>query len=390
MTAITRAEEALRESERSSRSAIDGIAGLVAILAPKGEVEAANRQLVEYFDRPLEWLKNWGTNDAVHPDDLPPVLERFKNGMASGTPFNQEFRIRRFDGAYRLFEVRAVPVSEDLGRIARWYVLLTDIEDRTRALARLDQMQSDFAHMNRLSTMGELAASLAHEIARPISIARNNARAALNFSDQRSTDMGQVREALTCVVDDTDRAGDILERIRDQIKKTSARKAHIDLNQAITDVIALAQGAIVRNGVSVQINLTEAPHHVQADRVQIQQVLLNLVLNAVEAIGSIKEGVPELLIATEQDIKGGVLVTVRDSGSGIASRTSRSRFRCLLHHEIQRRRDGPIDQSVDHRCSRRPALGGCQPTSRRGISVYVARRGKRCMNVPWAAEGALE
>jgi PAS domain S-box-containing protein len=168
-----RAQEALRESDRSSRSALDGIPGLVAVLAPNGELETANRQLLEYFGRSLEELKNWGTNDTVHPDDLPRVLELVKRGIVSGIPFNFELRLRRFDGEYRWFENRHVPIRDDSGRIARWYLLMTDIEDRTQALARLEQMQSDFAYMNRVSMMGELAASLSHEITQPIASARH-------------------------------------------------------------------------------------------------------------------------------------------------------------------------------------------------------------------------
>jgi PAS domain S-box-containing protein len=320
VTAIVRAQEALRESEQRSRSAIDGIAGLIAIMAPNGELETVNRQVIEYFGRSMEWIKNWGTNDAVYPEDLPRILEFFKRSLAVGIPFHYELRLRRFDGEYRWFDNRGVPVRDDSGRIARWYVLLTDIDDRTRALARLDQMQSDLARMNRLSVMGELAASLAHEIAQPIATARNNARAALNFSDQSSTDLGQVREALTAVVDDADRAGEILDRIRDHIKKAPPRKEHVDLNQAITDVIALAQGAIVRNGVSVQTRLTEGLPHVRADRIQVQQVVLNLILNAVEAMGLVKNGVRELAISTEQQKAGGILVAIRDSGPGIDSK----------------------------------------------------------------------
>jgi C4-dicarboxylate-specific signal transduction histidine kinase len=165
--------------------------------------------------------------------------------------------------------------------------------------------------------IGELTASLAHEIAQPIATARNNARAALHFLDRSSTDPGEVREALTCVVDDADRAGEILDRIRDHIKKAPPRKEHVDLNHAATDVIALAQGAIVKNGVSIQTRLTEGLSDVQADRIQLQQVILNLILNAVEAMGSIAEGVRELLITTKQHEAGGVLVAVRDSGPGI-------------------------------------------------------------------------
>ena len=106
-----KAEEALRESEARSRSAIDGIAALVSILAPNGKLETVNRQLLEYFGRPLEWLKNWGTTDAVHPEDLPRILELFQKAMASGIPFNFELRMRRFDGEYRWFDNRGVPNS---------------------------------------------------------------------------------------------------------------------------------------------------------------------------------------------------------------------------------------------------------------------------------------
>src|SRR6266481_482109 len=133
VTERKRVDDALRESERSARSAIDGIAGLVSVLAPNGELETANRQLLEYFGRSLEWIKNWGTNDAVHPEDLPRVLELFKKGIASGSPFQFDQRLRRFDGEYRWFNNRGVPIRDDSGRIARWYVLLTDIEDRKRA-----------------------------------------------------------------------------------------------------------------------------------------------------------------------------------------------------------------------------------------------------------------
>jgi PAS domain S-box-containing protein len=316
VTAIMHAQEALRESERNARSAIDGIAGLVAVLAPNGELETANRQLFEYFGRLLEELKNWGTSDTVHPEDLPHVLELVKRGIASGFPFNFELRLRRFDGEYRWFENRHVPVRDDSGRIARWYLLLTDIEDRTQALARLEQMQSDFAHMNRVSMMGELAASLSHEITQPIASARNNARAAQNFLDMQPPDLGEVRDALSCVVGDTDRAGDMIVRIREQIKKAPPRNEQFDLNAAINEVIVLGRSAIINNGVSVQTRLSEGLFPIHGDRVQLQQVVLNLLLNAIEAMGSREAGARELLISTEQG-RTGVLVTVRDSGPGI-------------------------------------------------------------------------
>ena len=305
-----------KRAEHALRSALDGIAGLIVVLAPNGEVETVNRQVSEYFGRSLEWMKNWETNDALHPEDLPRTLELFKRAMASGNPFQIELRLRRFDGEYRWFDTRHIPIRDDSGRIARWYVLATDIEDRTRALARLEQMKSDFAHMNRVSMMGELAASLSHEITQPIASARNNARAAQNFLDMQLPDLGEVREALSCVVGDTDRAGDIIDRIRDHIKKAPPRKEHFDLNGAINEVIVLARSAIITNSVSVQTRFSEGLFPIHGDRVQLQQVVLNLLLNALEAMGSSEAEVRELLISTEQDHRG-VLVAVRDSGPGL-------------------------------------------------------------------------
>ena len=316
LTERKRAEEALRESERSLRSVIDGIPGQVAVFAPNGDLEAVNRQIVEYSGRSLEELKNWGTNGTVHPDDLPHLIEVFTKSIAAGVPYETETRLRRFDGEYRWFDIRGVPLRDDSGRITRWYNLQTEIEDRTQALARLQQMQSDFARMNRVSVMGELAASLTHEITQPIATARNNARAAQNFLDMQPPDLGEVREALACVVGDADRAGTIIDRIREHIKKVPPRKARFDLNQAVDEVMVLARSTTTKNGVTVHTRLADHSPTVHGDRVQLQQVVLNLILNAVEAMASVEASPRELLISTEED-QAGVLVAVRDSGPGI-------------------------------------------------------------------------
>ena len=181
--------------------------------------------------------------------------------------------------------------------------------------------------MNRVSMMGELTASLSHEITQPIASARNNARAAQNFLDKQPPDLGEVREALSCVVGDTDRAGDIVDRIRDHIKKAPPRKEQFDLNEAINEVIALGRSAVVKNGVWVQIRLSEGLLPIHGDRVQLQQVVLNLLLNAVEAMGSVEAKPRDLLISTKRDHTG-VLVAVGDSGRASIRRISSA---CSMH-----------------------------------------------------------
>jgi len=164
--------------------------------------------------------------------------------------------------------------------------------------------------------MGELAASLSHEILHPIATARNNARAGMRFLELNPPDLDETRDALACVVRDTDRAKDIVGRMRDHIKKAPLRKERFDLNAATNEVILLAQSVIRRNGVSVQTKLADGLLPVMGDCVQLQQVLLNLILNAAEAMSSVEEGARELLISTDQ-YRAGALVGVRDSGPGI-------------------------------------------------------------------------
>jgi C4-dicarboxylate-specific signal transduction histidine kinase len=195
----------------------------------------------------------------------------------------------------------------------------TEATGRNRAQdqhEKLRQLESDLAHINRLSMVGELAASLFHEITQPIASSRNNACAALNFLDQQPLDLREVREALSCVVADIDRAADFADRVRGHIKKAPARTDHFDLNATINEVIVLARNAIIRNDIAIQTQLAGGLFPVHGDRVQLQQVLLNLILNAIEAMSAVAEGSRELLISTEEDDTG-VRVAVRDSGPGI-------------------------------------------------------------------------
>jgi C4-dicarboxylate-specific signal transduction histidine kinase len=165
--------------------------------------------------------------------------------------------------------------------------------------------------------MGELAASLSHEILHPIATARNNARAGMRFLEMNPPNLNEVREALDCVVKDADRAKDIVGRIRSQIKRAPPRKEHFDLNEAINEVIVMVRSAIAKNEISVSTRLMDGLVPVQGDRVQLQQVLVNLMLNAIEAMNSVDGGPRKLSIRTEQSQTGGILVAVHDSGPGV-------------------------------------------------------------------------
>jgi PAS domain S-box-containing protein len=193
-----------------------------------------------------------------------------------------------------------------------------DLTERKHAADAMRALQMDLAHANRLATMGQLAASIAHEVNQPIGAARNNAHAALRFLMVDPPDLAEVKEAIECVVNDTYRAGDIISGISDQVKKVPPCKATVDLNEAIEEVIALVRGELSKHRVSIQMRLAEGLPSVHAGRVQLQQVMLNLILNAIEAITSVDDELRELVISTESSPPDGVQVAIGDSGTGVA------------------------------------------------------------------------
>jgi signal transduction histidine kinase len=201
--------------------------------------------------------------------------------------------------------------------------LEAEVRVRTQELeqrnAELAEARARVAEVARVTSLGVLTASIAHEVNQPIAAARNNAASALRFLSRNPPDLEEVREALDCVVSDVDRAGNVIGGIRKLITKTPApRDDCLDINEAIREMIVLTRGEALKNGVTVQMQLEGLPL-IQGDRVQLQQVVLNLILNAVEAMSSVDGARRELSISTERRGADEVLVAVRDSGPGIDS-----------------------------------------------------------------------
>jgi C4-dicarboxylate-specific signal transduction histidine kinase len=181
----------------------------------------------------------------------------------------------------------------------------------------LRSAQAELAHANRVATMGQLTASIAHEVNQPITAAVTNAEAALRWLAAQPPDLVEVREALDRIVEDGARASNVIGGIRALIKKVPPRQACLDINEAIREVIALTRGEAAKTGVSVQTDLADGLPLTYGDRVQLQQVILNLIINAIEAMSGVAETSRALLISTGQAEPGGVLVAVRDSGPGL-------------------------------------------------------------------------
>jgi signal transduction histidine kinase len=186
-----------------------------------------------------------------------------------------------------------------------------------QASEALREAQAELAHVNRVTTMGQLTASIAHEINQPVTATVTNADAALRWLGAQPPNLEEIRQALANIMKDGDRAGKIIDRIRSLIKRAPPRNDQFDINEPILEVIALTQSEVQKNGVSLQTRLADDLPLVQGDRIQLQQVILNLIVNAIEAMTGAGEEARELLISTEKDASNAVLVAVQDSGSGL-------------------------------------------------------------------------
>ncbi len=437
-----RAEEALAASEHNLRLIVDSIPGLVSLLTPAGEVELVNPQLVEYCGRTLEELRRWGTSDTVHADDLPRVVQIFARSITSGNPYDFEARLRRFDGVYRWFQVRGLPVRDSNERILRWCSLLTDIDERKRAedalkrseaflaegqrLSRtgsfswrvvtgeitwseelyrifefdrdvpvtlemigsrvhpedipllndmidrargngsdfeyehrlqmsnhsvkyvhmvghgrrdregrlvyigaaqdvterrlseetLGKVRSELAHVARVTSLATLTASIAHEVNQPLSGIVTNASTCLRMLTLDPPNVDGARETARRTIRDGNRASDVITRLRALFSKKDTIAERVDLNDATREVIALSLSELQRDRVILRCELAEDLPLVTGDRVQLQQVILNLLRNGSDAMNTVHDRPRELLIRTKRDEGGRALLSVKDAGIG--------------------------------------------------------------------------
>jgi PAS domain S-box-containing protein len=321
ITERKRAEEALRRSEAYLAEAQRLSHTGTSVCSARGNLYWSEECYRIWELDPVQGIPDADTVlQCVHPDDRDRVREETQKALQEKGERSVDFRIVGHDGRIKHIQSNSCPLLTAHGEIDEIVITHVDVTERKRALAqteRLLQLESDLAHLNRVSIMSELTASLAHDILHPIATARNNARAGMRWLEMTPPCLGEVKEALGCVVRDADRAREIVGRIRDHIKKSSPSYELFDLNEAINEVIVMVRNAIDRNQVSVRTRLMEHAS-VRGDRVQLQQVILNLILNAVEAMSSVEVGARELSLSSEPSATDGVRVVVRDSGTGVS------------------------------------------------------------------------
>lgn len=301
---------------------IDTIPAIVWSNSPDGSTEFLNQGLRDYAGLTDGTAQDGTWLDFLHPEDR--ANGGWEASFSSGRPFEKEARMRAADGSHRRFLLRFVPLRDRRGEISKWYAASTDIEDLKRAEEELRQRemnlreaQAELAHVNRVTTAGQLAASIAHEVAQPVAASVTNANAALRWLRADPPRLDEVSEAVGRIVRDGRRASDILGRIRALVRRAPPRKEPLDINDTIVEVLSLTRAELRRHRIITRTQFATGLPPVPGDRVQVQQVLLNLVLNAVEAMGGISDDTRELLIITTAEADGMIHIAIADSGPGL-------------------------------------------------------------------------
>lgn len=265
--------------------------------------------------------------ELIHPEDRTIMIEAVAEAIRGGQPYNVEYRAIRPDGEVRIVHSLGALVRDESGRPRRMFGTVQDITEQKHAEIELRQREADLrklnaelAHMSRATTMGELAASIAHEVNQPIAGVVLNGNTCLRWLDRIKEDsvgIEEARQSLHRIIRDANRAGEVIARVRALFKKGEPAREPVDLNRAIREVIALMKSEMERRKVTLRLELADKIPLVIGDRVQLQQVMMNLILNAIEAMSRAEHPRRDLIIKTEPSSDGEVLATVADSGPGL-------------------------------------------------------------------------
>jgi PAS domain S-box-containing protein len=301
----------LQEQEKKFRDAVETMPALAFVADPNGSRTFLNRGWIDYTGLSSEQASGSGWETAIHPDDLKRVTERWRDSQTTGQPLDYEVRLRRgSDGAYRWFQTRARPLRDNRGKIVKWCAVATDIEDRKDA----EQLRADLTHVSRVSTMGELVASISHELAQPITATTNNARASLRWLQHDPPDLTQVRKGTERIIEAGTLASEIINRLRSLYKKDSPKREWVAINEVISEMVGMLRSEARRHGVSIRADLKDHLPMTVADRVQLQQVLMNLMLNAIEAM---KDTGGVVTVKSQLAEDGQIEISVNDTGPGL-------------------------------------------------------------------------
>jgi PAS domain S-box-containing protein len=324
-----RVEVALQARERELRLLVDSVPGMVAVADAQGRHQYANKRILDYVRKGVAEVANLGWTDDIHPDDREAVRTEWLRCVENGEPMDIDHRWRRFDGIYRWFHARVEPLRDEQGRVLRWYGMLVDVDEWKRAEEALRRSQMQLAHVTRLTTVGELSASIAHEVNQPLTAVINNANACLGLLPDAGPEIDDVRDALVDIVEAAERASAVIERVRQLARRAPFQSVPLDVRNVIADVVEMAGHEATTRRVSVRKELADELPLVAGDRVQLQQVLLNLMVNGMDAMSTVEEPQRVLIVRGRCETIAGDLVavlSVQDAGVGLTSEATARLF----------------------------------------------------------------
>ncbi|MGH7930107.1 MAG: PAS domain-containing sensor histidine kinase, partial [Candidatus Binatia bacterium] len=314
-----RAEEAQRESEERFRTMADTAPVMIWMSGVEKSCTFLNKSWLDFSGRTMEQELGYGWVESIHPEDRARFLLVYDKASELREEFTTEYRLRRADGEYHWVFNKAVPRFESDCTFFGYIGSCIDITERKHAEAETLLLQQELAHVSRMSTMGELAASLAHELNQPLTAILSNAQAAQRFMAADSTNLAEVREILADIIKDNIRAGEVIWRMRSLVKKEALEVVCFDLNSVIRDVVFLARTDAILQNVRMSLDIDAGLPLVRGDRVQLQQVLLNLLLNAFDAMKECPVNKREITVRAKRAGDRMVEIMVADRGAGLSS-----------------------------------------------------------------------
>jgi PAS domain S-box-containing protein len=312
-------EEQLRQSVHNLRQLTETIPEMLWSATPEGTIDYCNARVLDYTGFPAEEIQGNGWKDLLHPDDVDQAFREWISCVTTGAPYRVEVRtFHALDSTYRWCVTTALPLRDQHGHIVKWHGTIVDMHDWKQAQEELRTTQAELAHMMRVMTAGQLTASIAHEVSQPLAGIITNASTCLRMLAVDPPNVDGARETARRTIRDGNRASDIITKLRSLFEKKDVVTEAVDLNDAAREVIALSLSDMQRNEVILRAELADDLPPVMGDRVQLQQVILNLLLNASDAMSTLVDRPRRLAIRTEREEEGSVRLTVQDTGVGIA------------------------------------------------------------------------
>jgi PAS domain S-box-containing protein len=324
-----RAERSVRESEARFRNVADAAPVLIWTAGTDQRCTFVNKGWLDFTGRKLEREVGNGWTEGIQPEDLQRSLDVYTNAFDRRQEFTMEYRLRSASGEYRWVLDNGVPHVSPTGEFLGYIGSAIDITERklgeerfrqvVEAEAESKQQRDELAHLSRVAMLGELSGSLAHELNQPLTAILCNAQAAQKFLEREPADLAEIGEILRDIEQDDNRAGEIIRRLRLLLTKGELQRYELDVNETIRDVLKLINSDLLNHGVTIETTLPEELGRVNADRVQVQQVLLNLIVNGCDAMAQVQPSDRRLSLTTTAVNGTGVEVRITDRGCGIPS-----------------------------------------------------------------------